>query len=43
MQAGKDFELLVMPNTGHGVVGTPYGARRMREFFVRTLLEAPAQ
>ena len=43
VQANKDFELLVMPNTGHGVAGTPYGARRLKEFFVRTLLENPSK
>ncbi|HVL39637.1 MAG TPA: S9 family peptidase, partial [Fimbriimonadaceae bacterium] len=35
--ANKDFELLVAPNVGHGVIGTPYGYRRMQEFFVRHL------
>ncbi|MDQ2730753.1 MAG: S9 family peptidase, partial [Armatimonadota bacterium] len=37
IKANKDFELLVMPGAGHGVAGTPYGKRRLREFFVRVL------
>jgi dipeptidyl aminopeptidase/acylaminoacyl peptidase len=36
-KAGKDFEYLVMPGAGHGVFRTPYGRRRMEEFFVRAL------
>ncbi len=43
VKADKDFELLVLPNAGHGVAGTPYGARRLEDFFVRTLLDAPAK
>ncbi len=39
IKADKDFELLDMPGAGHGVARTPYGARRLQEFFVRTLLE----
>ncbi len=38
IKADKDFELLVMPGQGHGVVGSPYGKRRLEDFFVRTLL-----
>ncbi|HZO89460.1 MAG TPA: DPP IV N-terminal domain-containing protein [Chthonomonadaceae bacterium] len=38
INAGKDFELLVMPGKGHGVAGTPYGRRRLQDFFVRHLL-----
>ena len=38
IKADKDFELLVMPGAGHGVAGTPYGQRRLQEFFVRHLL-----
>jgi dienelactone hydrolase len=38
IKANKDFELLDMPGAGHGVAGTPYGARRLEEFFVRNLL-----
>ncbi len=40
IKADKDFDLLVMPGAGHGVAGTPYGQRRLREFFVRNLLGA---
>ena len=40
IKADKDFDLLVMPGRGHGVAGTPYGQRRLREFFVRALLHA---
>ena len=38
IKADKDFELLVMPGQGHGVVGSPYGKRRLQDFFVRHLL-----
>ena len=38
IKAGKDFELLYMPGAGHGVAGTPYGRRRLEEFFSRNLL-----
>ncbi|HLV81662.1 MAG TPA: DPP IV N-terminal domain-containing protein, partial [Chthonomonadaceae bacterium] len=38
IKADKDFELLVMPGSGHGVAGTPYGHRRLEDFFVRNLL-----
>jgi dipeptidyl aminopeptidase/acylaminoacyl peptidase len=37
IKAGKDFELLVVPNGGHGMGGS-YGQRRMQDFFVRHLL-----
>jgi len=40
IKADKDFELLEMPGAGHGVAGTPYGRRRLAEFFTRTLLKA---
>ncbi len=39
IKAGKDFDLLVVPNADHGI-GGPYGVRRMRDFFVRHLLGA---
>jgi len=38
IKADKDFDLLVIPGTGHGAGGTPYGRRRCRDFFVRHLL-----
>ncbi|KPK73867.1 MAG: peptidase S9 [Phycisphaerae bacterium SM23_30] len=37
IKAQKDFELLFVPNGGHGA-GGPYGERRKRDFFVRHLL-----
>jgi dipeptidyl aminopeptidase/acylaminoacyl peptidase len=39
IQAGKDFDLLVIPGGGHGMGGS-YGQRRMQDFFVRHLLGA---
>jgi WD40 repeat protein len=36
VRAGKDFEMLVVPNAGHGMGGA-YGMRRLRDFFVRHL------
>ena len=38
IRAGKDFELIVFPGAGHGAGNSPYGERRMRDFFVRHLL-----
>jgi dipeptidyl-peptidase 4 len=38
IRADKDFDLLVIPNGGHGMGGS-YGQRRMRNFFVRLLLD----
>lgn len=35
--AGKPFELIVFPGAGHGAGSSPYGVRRMMEFFVRAL------
>ena len=37
IKAGKDFDLLVVPNGGHGSGGA-YAARRREDFFVRHLL-----
>jgi dipeptidyl-peptidase 4 len=37
IKAGKDFDLLVVPNSNHGVLGQPYAFRRMEDFFVRAL------
>ena len=37
IKADKDFELLVVPGADHGMGGA-YGARRMRDFFVRRLI-----
>jgi dipeptidyl-peptidase 4 len=39
IKADKDFELLVVPGADHGAgASTPYGQRRIRDFFVRSLL-----
>ena len=38
IRANKDFDLIVIPGAGHGAGGGPYGQRRMRDFFVRSLL-----
>jgi dipeptidyl aminopeptidase/acylaminoacyl peptidase len=38
VKANKDFDLLIMPGTGHGAAETPYGKRRRADFFVRHLL-----
>jgi dipeptidyl aminopeptidase/acylaminoacyl peptidase len=37
IKAEKDFDLLVVPNGGHGAGGR-YGQRRLRDFFVRHLM-----
>jgi len=37
IRAGKDFDLLVIPNGGHGIGGA-YGERKMQDFFMRHLL-----
>lgn len=37
IRADKDFDLLMVPNAGHGI-GGPYGQKKMHEFFVRHLL-----
>jgi dipeptidyl aminopeptidase/acylaminoacyl peptidase/uncharacterized protein (DUF885 family) len=41
IKAGKDFEMLVVPNANHGMGGA-YGERRMHDFFVRHLLNGRA-
>jgi dipeptidyl-peptidase 4 len=38
IKANKDFELVVFPNGNHGAGGSPYGARRRKDFFVKNLL-----
>jgi dienelactone hydrolase len=40
IRAHKDFELLVVPNGGHGATG-PDGTRRRNDFFVRWLRGVP--
>ncbi|QGJ70440.1 von Hippel-Lindau disease tumor suppressor, beta domain [Planctomycetales bacterium 10988] len=39
IKADKDFDLLVIPGAGHGAGASPYGVRRLRDFFVRHLLK----
>jgi dipeptidyl aminopeptidase/acylaminoacyl peptidase len=42
IKADKDFDMLVMPGVGHGAAGTPYGKKRMAQFFMKHLLtESP--
>jgi dipeptidyl-peptidase 4 len=43
IKANKNFDLLVMPGRGHGVAGTPYGQRRLVDFFVKNLQESNAK
>lgn len=38
IKADKDFEFLIVPGAGHGVAGSPYGKRKIQEFFVRAFL-----
>ncbi|MEQ1825679.1 MAG: prolyl oligopeptidase family serine peptidase, partial [Pirellula sp.] len=38
IRANKDFDLLVIPNAGHGMGGA-YGQRRMHDYFVKHLME----
>jgi len=38
VQAGKDFDFLIMPNAAHGFGGDPYFQRRRWDFFVKNLL-----
>ena len=38
VRADKDFDLLVIPGTGHGAAETPYGRRRRTDFLVRHLM-----
>ncbi len=44
IKAGKDFDLLVLPNRNHGYNADPYFVRRRWDYFVRHLLaeEPPA-
>ena len=37
VQAGHDFELVVVPGAGHGACETPWASRRRAQFFERTL------
>ncbi|HTV62750.1 MAG TPA: DPP IV N-terminal domain-containing protein [Verrucomicrobiae bacterium] len=37
IKADKDFSLIDMPGAGHGVASTPYGWRRLQDFFENNL------
>ncbi len=43
VEAGRDFELLVVPGAGHGACETPWASRRRTDFFIRHLLPDSAQ
>ncbi len=38
VRSDKDFDLLVVPGSGHGAAESPYGRRRRADFLVRHLL-----
>ena len=38
IKADKDFDFLLIPGTGHGAAGTPYGRRRQMDYFVEHIL-----
>jgi dipeptidyl aminopeptidase/acylaminoacyl peptidase len=40
IKANKDFDLLLLPNRGHGFANEPYMIRRRWDYFVRNLLGA---
>jgi len=40
IKANKDFDLIMLPNRGHGFGGEPYMVRRRWDYFVRYLLGA---
>jgi dipeptidyl aminopeptidase/acylaminoacyl peptidase/uncharacterized protein (DUF885 family) len=42
IKANKDFDLVVVPGANHGIGGA-YGQRRLRDFFVRHLLDNGAR
>jgi dipeptidyl aminopeptidase/acylaminoacyl peptidase len=35
IKANKDFELLIVPGAGHGILGSAYGQQRLVDFFTR--------
>lgn len=37
IQADKDFEFIPFPSGGHGAGGSPYGMRKLEEFFIKHL------
>jgi dipeptidyl-peptidase 4 len=38
IKANKEFDFLMVPGSGHGTTGSPYGRRKQQDFFVRNLL-----
>jgi dipeptidyl-peptidase 4 len=42
IKANKDFEFLMVPGGGHGILRTPYGWKRLEDFFARHLLQPAA-
>ena len=38
IKANKDFDLIILPNRGHGFGSEPYMVRRRWDYFVRHLL-----
>jgi dipeptidyl-peptidase 4 len=40
IKADKDFEFLMVPGGGHGQLRSPYGWKRLEDFFVRHLLQS---
>ncbi len=38
IKAGKEFDLLVVPGSNHGVLRLPYSRHKLEDFFVRNLL-----
>jgi dipeptidyl aminopeptidase/acylaminoacyl peptidase len=40
IKANKDFDLIILPNRGHGFGGEPYMVRRRWDYFVKHLLGA---
>ena len=38
VEADKDFEMLILPNVGHGAAGSAYGWKKLKSFFIDKLL-----
>ena len=38
VKADRDFDMLIIPGSGHGAAGSAYGKRRQKDYFVRNLL-----
>jgi len=41
VKADKDFDFLMIPGKGHGAGDTPYGQRKLAEFFLKHLQPTP--